>query len=94
MNHKTTPDTPTTERQRAVLRAIAEHYAEHGTTPTVRELCRLTGITTTNGIKSHLRALAKRGLILLAGKPARGVSIPAIAAATRAAAAEYAKGVR
>lgn len=31
--------------------------------PTTRELCTLTGITSTNGVHQQLRALERRGLI-------------------------------
>lgn len=54
---------PPTPRQRMALRAISDFMEQHGWAPTTRELCRLTGIRSTNGMQDHLKALHRRGLI-------------------------------
>ena len=59
------PGDPMTERQRLVLSFIVKHRAEHGFSPTIREIGQHLGIRSTNGVNDHLRALAKRGLIQL-----------------------------
>ncbi len=58
-----TPDTPPTDRQREIHAAMLAYQAEHLMPPTLRELCELFGISSTNGITDHLRALEKRGLV-------------------------------
>lgn len=78
---------PLTDRQHAVLKAILTHYAEHGTPPTIRQLCTAVGISSTNGVAGHLKALAERGHIeLTADHTSRGIRVPALCEAVRAAA--------
>lgn len=58
-----TSETPTTRRQREVLRFIESFIAEHGYAPSVREIGSHLNIRSPNGLKYHLDALRKRGLI-------------------------------
>ena len=52
-----------TDRQLEVLDALIAYTAKHGLPPSLRELGELVGITSTNGILDHLRALERRGLV-------------------------------
>lgn len=54
---------PLTERQKEVLAAIRSHIERHGHSPTIRELCAVTGLKSTNGVVDHLRALRRKGAI-------------------------------
>lgn len=64
-----------TYRQLELLRAIADGIAD-GLPPTIRELGDRLGITSTNGIADHLRALERKGYIeRRAPRVARGLRI-------------------
>lgn len=88
-----TTTTTLTACQSQVLAAVARHYAEHGYGPSLRDLCDALGIASTNGVVCHLDALERKGKIVRAGGSARAVLLPEVAAATRAAAEEYLRGV-
>lgn len=60
MKHAPISPTP---RQAAILQLIAEHITRLGRAPTIRELGRVLGIHSTNGIECHLKGLAARDLI-------------------------------
>ncbi|MFO0659358.1 MAG: transcriptional repressor LexA [Polyangiaceae bacterium] len=52
-----------TKRQLEVLQYIREYIAEQGFSPTIREIGRHFGISSTNGVNDHLRALELRGYL-------------------------------
>jgi hypothetical protein len=53
-----------TKRQTEVLRLVALHVRDHGFPPTLRELGAVMGITFQGaGVRDHLRALERKGLI-------------------------------
>ena len=52
-----------TDKQRAVLEFIEEHIAARGQPPTVREIGYRFGIRSTNGVRTHLAALIKKGYL-------------------------------
>lgn len=79
-----------TDRQRAVYAAIVAHYAATGAPPTLRDLMTALRYTSTNAVTVHLRPLAKKGVIVLSKGQARGIVVPALAEATKRAAAELA----
>ena len=55
---------PMTARQRALLRYIIRYKCEHdGTSPTIREMMRAVGITSTSIVNYNLLALERRGHI-------------------------------
>lgn len=58
---------PLTEQQAKVLAFIAQHIAEHGAPPAIREVCAHMGISSPNGVMCHVRALRKKGYL----EPAR-----------------------
>jgi len=52
-----------TDRQREVLAQIDSCQRTNGYAPTVRELCDLMSIASTQGIECHLAALKRKGLL-------------------------------
>lgn len=64
-----------TSRQLEVLRAIHASVTSRGWPPTVREIGDQLGISSTNGVVDHLRALEKRGLLERGEMTARGLRI-------------------
>jgi DNA-binding MarR family transcriptional regulator len=54
---------PLTERQLRVLVAIEQFIAARGYPPTVRALCEMLRLTSTNGVSEHLRALVRKGYL-------------------------------
>lgn len=50
-----------TERQRTVMDYIAGHYGETGAFPTLREIGKALGISSTNGVADHLNRLRNKG---------------------------------
>ncbi len=54
---------PLTEKQRAILEYIREQITTRGHSPTVREIGRHFGITSTNGVRTHLNALIRKGYL-------------------------------
>jgi repressor LexA len=57
------PPRPPTARQLKVHYAVEKHIARNGYSPTIRELCVQTRIKSTNGVKCHLDALRRKGLV-------------------------------
>jgi repressor LexA len=66
-----------TDRQREVLVFIHEHTQRHGFPPTLREICKQFGLTSTNGANQHLDLLARKGLLVRYGWRTRAVRITA-----------------
>lgn len=64
------PEGPT-PRQLEVLRTMFAYQHLHGMPPTMRELADILGISSTNGMNDHLRALQRRGLVRHRPKTAR-----------------------
>lgn len=52
-----------TERQAEVLEFISEHIADTGFPPTIREIGDRLGISSTNGVNDHLKALERKGYL-------------------------------
>ncbi|MFQ5591250.1 MAG: LexA family protein [Phycisphaerae bacterium] len=50
-----------------LLRALRAYRAEHGVSPTVRELGRLAGVSSTSEVNRHLHELAALGVLRRAG---------------------------
>jgi SOS-response transcriptional repressor LexA len=68
----TTPSTPPTERQAAVLDYIVRSMREHGRPPTVREISAEFGWNSPNGAMTHLLGLVRKGKLRPADGTARG----------------------
>jgi repressor LexA len=57
------PTDKLTKRQGEVLEVIARHLDEVGYPPTIRELGDALGISSTNGVNDHLKALERKGYL-------------------------------
>lgn len=54
---------PATEAQLRVLRLIRDWKRQHGIAPSTREMASTLGIKSNNGIRDHITALEKKGLL-------------------------------
>jgi SOS-response transcriptional repressor LexA len=61
---------PLTMRQQQVYEFVVNYHLKHGRSPTFREAAREFGVSSTNGVMVHYRALVKKGL--LRAVPGRG----------------------
>jgi repressor LexA len=64
-----------TSRQRDVLQFIREQIASRGHPPTIREIGKRFGIRSTNGVRTHLAALIKKGFLKKQGFISRGLEL-------------------
>lgn len=62
-----------TAGQLRVLRLVVESYRARLPQPSIRELCDVLGLSSTNGVAEHLRQLEAKGLITRAAQRARSV---------------------
>jgi repressor LexA len=69
------PRKPPSPRQRQVLQLIGRHLQRHGIPPTRAELTLALGLRNRQGIDQHLRALARKGHLLLEPGIARGIRL-------------------
>ena len=87
----TTPR-PLTDRQAEILRFIRDTVEETGFPPTRAEIARALGFASANAAEDHLKALARKGVIELAGGGmARGIRLaepPGLAVIGRVAAGQ------
>jgi len=68
-----------TKRQSEVLDFIREAITEYGMPPTVAEITAAMGVSSTNGVRGHLQALARKGVIELIPGASRGIRLLAAA---------------
>jgi repressor LexA len=66
---------PLTPRQREILDLIREHIETTGAPPTRAEIAAAFGFRSANAAEEHLRALARKGAILMEEGRARGIRI-------------------
>lgn len=66
---------PLTARQAEVLGFIRRFIGERGMPPTIREIRRAFGFSSTNGASDHLRALARKGAIDVSFMKSRGLRV-------------------
>lgn len=64
---------PITDCQRRVYDAIVGYIEQFGYAPSVRDLCRLTDISSPNGVTTHLKVLEARGWITRSQRQARTI---------------------
>jgi repressor LexA len=64
-----------TARQREVLLYIAHHIQERSCPPTIRELAAQMGVSSTNAVRDHLRALMEKGFLKRSPRRARGLEL-------------------
>ncbi|MFB3787750.1 MAG: transcriptional repressor LexA [bacterium] len=60
-------------RQRAILDYLEKYKEERGYPPTLREICKKFGISSTNGARYHLQRLMKLGYLEIDPHKSRGV---------------------
>ena len=51
-----------TDRQKNLLRCIVNYQKAHGFSPSVRDLCEMTGVRSTSTVHAQLKALEEKGL--------------------------------
>jgi len=68
------------ERQRQILRFIARFQQQHGYPPTVREIGREVGISSTSVVDYNLRVLEGRGYLRRDREVSRGLELTAVVA--------------
>ena len=66
--------TQLTERQEEILTFIKQFREENGYPPTLREIGKKFGISSTFGVKRHLDALVKKGYLNIESNASRGIS--------------------
>ena len=64
-----------TEKQRRVLEFIESMVIERGSAPTIREIGARFGISSTNGVRTHLTALIKKGYLKKSDFISRGLEL-------------------
>lgn len=64
-----------TERQKQILDYIESLIVERGHSPTIREIGARFGISSTNGVRSHLAALVKKGYLKKEDYISRGLEL-------------------
>jgi repressor LexA len=63
------------DRAREILSYIRRFQQEHGLPPTIREIGKAFGISSTNGVRYYLTMLEKAGYLKRRGKVSRGSSL-------------------
>lgn len=66
---------PLTERQMNLYAFIRQFIIQNGMAPTIREMQRAFGITSTNGIRHKIQVLVKKGWIKNQFKVHRGITL-------------------
>lgn len=64
-----------TDRQREILGYIEGEIVDRGHSPTIREIGRKFGISSTNGVRTHLAALVKKGYLKKQDYISRGLEL-------------------
>jgi repressor LexA len=70
-------DADPTEKQFAILFFIADFLKEHRYPPSIRDIGDAFGLSSTNGVNDHLRALVRRGLLTRIANKARTLTLTA-----------------
>jgi repressor LexA len=64
-----------TDKQRSVLEFIEEQISQRGHCPTIREIGAVFKITSTNGVRTHLTALIRKGYLKKEEYVSRGLEL-------------------
>lgn len=72
---------PLTPRQQQILDFIRDFAAQEGFPPTIAEIARAIDVSSPHGVREHLRALARKGVIELTPNASRGIRLLQNAAA-------------
>jgi repressor LexA len=73
-NHKNSMK-PLTDRQQDILNFIERTLLQDGFPPTIAEIAAAFGVRSTNSIRGHLQALARKGAIELVPAASRGIRL-------------------
>jgi repressor LexA len=65
-----------TERQQEVLEIIRRHMSRNGEAPTVREIAKALGVSSTCTVQKHIEALEKKGCLSKSKYGYRSIEIP------------------
>lgn len=65
-----------TERQQEVLEIIRRHMSRNGESPTVREIAKALGVSSTCTVQKHIEALEKKGCLNKSKYGYRSIEIP------------------
>ncbi len=63
-----------TDRQEEILNFINSYREDNGFPPTIREIAKQFGMSSTFGVKKHLDALVKKGYLQISSNASRGIS--------------------
>lgn len=66
---------PLTLRQSSLLESIRTFMSTQKRPPTIREVAKMNGITSTNGVRCHLLALERKGFLTITPGVSRGITI-------------------
>jgi repressor LexA len=66
---------PLTARQAEILKFIREEIETRGPPPTIAEIGQALGLSSPNGVRDHLRALARKGAVELLPGTSRGIRL-------------------
>ncbi len=64
-----------TMRQQLVYDGIVEYQKEHGFAPSIRELCKISGLASTSSVYAHLKSLEDLGYIRRKEDAPRAIAI-------------------
>jgi len=64
-----------TAKQREILEAVQTWVEQHGRPPTLREMARRMGVSSTNAIRDHLRVLESKGYLKREARLSRGLEV-------------------
>lgn len=64
-----------TEKQKKALAFIQNHLQKHARPPTLRELGKEVGVTSTNGVRYMLDSMAKKGVLVRHAMLSRGIEL-------------------
>lgn len=67
--------TALSEKQTVIYAFIRTQILEKRRPPTVREIANAHGISSTNGVRSHLAAIVRKGWITITPRVARGITL-------------------
>lgn len=75
LSSQTTQTLSLTRRQSEVLQVIRNHIEKTGAPPTRAEIAKTLGFRSVNAAEDHLKALARKGAILLSPGTSRGIQL-------------------
>lgn len=64
-----------TDRQQLVYDGIVKYQKEHGFAPSIRELCKISGLASTSSVYAHLKSLEDLGYIRRKEDAPRAIAI-------------------